>query len=395
MNTAAVPTPAPQPEPGIICLRPRPTLPFLPTIAQGTALLANDALVIPDEIVHGLLHRSTKGVLAGSSKAGKTWLLLDLAVSVATGTRFLNWPTTQGRTLFVNLEIDAAFFKRRLQAVADHKGVRNLDNLDVWSLRGQSMTSETLVRALSDRARESNYSLIVLDPIYKLMVGQAENSSTGVGVLCQGIDRLMAQTGAAVVYAHHFTKGDQSRKKPMDRLSGSGVFARDADTIITLTEHADEGCFAVEAILRNLPASQPFVVEWDYPSMLLRSDLDPQELQRGNPSRQGLEVDDFVASLLEEQPLTTTEWEALAAHSGVSRATFYRAKARLLAVGEVVLDRVTSTWYRNGREVSRETRETPDTPAAPGVGSGYDLPRRIDVPEDPAPDRDPDPAPSS
>jgi hypothetical protein len=39
----------------------------------------------------------------------------------------------------------------------------------------------------------------------------------------------------------------------MDRMSGSGVFARDADTILTLTEHEVEGCFAVEMNLRNLP----------------------------------------------------------------------------------------------------------------------------------------------
>jgi regulatory protein RepA len=108
----------------------------LPPIDVATNLLANPNLPVPPEIVHGLLHQGTKGVVASSSKGGKTWVLLDLAASIATGTNFLKWPTTQGKVLFVNLEIQRAFIKDRLRVIKERKQLSNLDNLEIWTLRG-------------------------------------------------------------------------------------------------------------------------------------------------------------------------------------------------------------------------------------------------------------------
>ena len=163
MSAITFPPTSSQLNSGIICLRPRPSLPHLPAIDQASTLLNNQTLSIPDELVQGLLHRSTKGVLGGSSKAGKSWILLDLAVSVATGTPFLQWPTTQGRVLFINLEIKESFFQGRLQALAARKGLTTLNNLDTWSLRGRFTSAEALLPAIIDRVGQSNYSLIVLD----------------------------------------------------------------------------------------------------------------------------------------------------------------------------------------------------------------------------------------
>ncbi|WCJ60694.1 AAA family ATPase [Fontisphaera persica] len=261
-----------------------------PPIDIARHLLANPNLVVPPAIVHGLLHKGTKGVLASSSKAGKTWVLLDLAASIATGTPFLKWPTTQGKVLFVNLEIQRAFIKERLRIIQERKKLDNLDNLEIWTLRGWTMNFEDVQEELIRRAKGEGYSLIVLDPAYKMMIGKSENAASGVGVLCHSLEQVAVDTGALVMFAHHFTKGGQSNKSPMDRMSGSGVFARDADSIITLTEHAEENCYSVEMTLRNLPPQAPFVVQWKFPLMVVREDLDPADLKgvdrgegNGNP----------------------------------------------------------------------------------------------------------------
>ena len=347
-------------EDSILCLRPQAIVPALPPIQSVDALLANTSLALPTELVHGLLHRGTKGVLAGSSKAGKTWLLLDLAVSVASGIPFLNWPTVRGKVLFINLEIQEAFFKQRLQTLLSKKGLTAIDQLDVLTLRGQETTADNVIDALIEKTREAQYSLIVIDPVYKLMEGTAENCSSGVGSLCQKIERLVVKSGAAVVYAHHFTKGNQANKKAMDRMSGSGVFARDADTIVTLTEHAVESCFVVEATLRNLPSPHPFVVEWTFPVMQARADLDPEDLQRkqGHDESRTAEC---LLQLLGQQQLTSAEWEAKAKHSGISRATYFRARKMLEVAGATCCDLSSHKWRRSGDPVSRETDETRET----------------------------------
>lgn len=333
---------------------------YLPPICAGRDLVTNSDLRQPTELVKGLLHRSTKGILGGSSKAGKTWILLDLAVSVATGRDFLNYPTTRAKVLFMNFEIQEEFFKERLGKLLEKKGLQPSDieqTLDVWTLRGQNLNAEDFLSSLADRIRNSGYSLAIIDPIYKLMVGRSESSNWGVGLLCHGIERLMEKSGAAVVYAHHFTKGNQAKKKAMDRMSGSGVFARDADTIVTLTDHAMEGCSTVEVTQRNMASPKPFVVEWDWPLMVVRPDLDPAELSDDKKQNQH-EVSDFLLSLLRSCPLTTTAWQAAAQAGGVSRATFFRRIALLKDTGEVQLDPATQTWYRPVPEVSAPSGET-------------------------------------
>ena len=335
-----IPLPLPQSVPNTICIRPRPLRPHLPPIDSGTALLHNPNLNPPSELIHGLLHKSTKGVIASGSKAGKTWLLLDLAVSVSTGTRFLKWPTTQGRVLFINLEIHRAFLKQRLEVVVKAKGLDNIDNLDFWTLRGQSADVESLLESVVERAEEENYSLIILDPIYKLMIGRSENSSSGVGLLCHHLEQIMVKTGAAVVFAHHFTKGNQAGKKAMDRMSGSGVFARDADTILTLTEHEEEG-YNVEMSLRNLPPQPPFVVEWQFPLIVERPDLVPD--LEGEPGALS-ENEEYLLGLLQDHPLTTAEWEAAA--QNVSRATFFRVRANLETSFKVSFNPSDKTWTK-------------------------------------------------
>lgn len=351
------------PTSSIICLKPAPLGQTLPNIDSASALVADHNVTVPQETVTGLIHMLTTVLLASDSKARKTWFLLALAMCISTGTRFLKWTTTRVKVLVVNLELHRAFMRERLQIMMGRLQVPNLDNLDFLNLRGHGLDLDTLLEDIVDRTRSEGYGLIILDPIYKLMVGRSENTASGVGALCQMIERLSERTGAAVMYAHHFTKGNAANKKPIDRMSGSGVFARDADTIITLTEHVEEGCYVLETTLRNFPPQPPFVVQWNFPIFVERPDLDPADLKRSDNDQDDRAP---LLALLDEGPLTTGQWLAVAEAEGYSRATFFRKKEQLLATGQVALDEKSKTWSRVGQnslksQVSRVETETPET----------------------------------
>jgi hypothetical protein len=271
-------------------------------------------------------------------------MVLQLAACIAAGVPFIKWKTVQRKVLYINLEIHRAFIKKRLEYIKARMNLTNLDNLSVWTLRGQNADFDSLLAHILSIIREEKYSLIILDPIYKLMVGKSEITASGVGLLCQNIERLAEKTGAAVVYAHHFTKGNGSKKKAMDRMSGSGVFARDADTIITLTEHEEKGCYAVEMTLRNLEPQESFVVEMDFPIMVERPDLNPADLAKDNADQD----DDLepLLELLDEKPLTVGEWQLAAQAEGYSRATFFRMKKKLEAGKRVQFDQKEKTCSR-------------------------------------------------
>jgi len=69
-------------------------------------------------------------------------------------------------------------------------------------------------------------------------------------------------------------------------FSGSGVFARDPDSILSFTKHEETDCFTVELTLRNHPPQKPFVVRWEYPLFISEDLLDPTKLKRvGRPPK--------------------------------------------------------------------------------------------------------------
>src|SRR5262249_8735538 len=100
----------------------------LPLIRSAKELLLSPPPK-PPEIIVGLLHQGCKMVLGGASKTNKTWVLTDLAISVATGAAWWDFATTQGDVLYVNLELGEAFFAERIKLVA---AARDIDPPGGW-----------------------------------------------------------------------------------------------------------------------------------------------------------------------------------------------------------------------------------------------------------------------
>ena len=257
-----------------------PKAPPLPEIINAADLLNDSTVTIPSEVIRGVLFKGTKMVLGANSKSNKTWTLLDLALSISTGTTFWNWETIKGKVLIVDFELPAPFIRQRLKAVAQAKGIDDLANIDVWALRGHATSLETLEPKLRAGITAGNYSLVIIDPVYKLLGGQDENSAGVIGNFCNQLESIITPSGAALVYAAHFAKGNASMKESIDRISGSGATGRDGDTIMTLTKHEEDGAFAVELTMRLHAPKEPFVVSWEYPLMKVRGDLSAEYLKQ-------------------------------------------------------------------------------------------------------------------
>jgi hypothetical protein len=79
---------------------------------------------------------------------------------------------------------------------------------------------------------------------------------------------------------HHFSKGNQSAKDSIDRFSGSGVFARFPDALLTMTKHEEDNAFTVDATVRNFAPMNPFVLRWQHPLMVADASLDPANVKK-------------------------------------------------------------------------------------------------------------------
>ena len=188
-------------------------------------------------LIEGVLRQGHKMLIAGPSKAGKSFALIELCAAIAEGKKWLGWQCAQGRVLYVNLELDKASCEHRFADIYNALGFKpeNLRNIDIWNLRGKSVPMDKLAPKLIRRAAKRNYLAIIIDPIYKVITGD-ENSADQMAHFCNQFDKVCTELGCAVIYCHHHSKGAQGGKRSMDRASGSGVFARDPDALLDLIE---------------------------------------------------------------------------------------------------------------------------------------------------------------
>lgn len=197
----------------------------------------NDLPELSPPLIDGILRQGHKMLLAGPSKAGKSYALIELCIALAEGASWLGFKCAQGKVLYINLEVDRASCLHRFKDVysALHITPDNLSNIDIWNLRGKAVPMDKLAPKIIRRAAKKGYIAVIIDPIYKVITGD-ENSASEMSAFCNQFDKVCNELGCAVIYCHHHSKGGQGDKRSMDRASGSGVFARDPDALLDLIE---------------------------------------------------------------------------------------------------------------------------------------------------------------
>ena len=233
---------------------------------------------LPEELIKGVLRCGHKMLIAGASKAGKSFLLLELCIALSEGLPWLGFACRKSRVLYINLEIDPASCIDRILKIYEAMGLtpQHPEDLEVWNLRGKAVPLDRLVPKLVQRMEGQHFDAVVLDPIYKVITGD-ENTASDMAYFTNQFDRICTRTGASVIYCHHHSKGVQGAKKSQDRASGSGVFARDPDAVLDMIEleltndlknnvrDGDATAWRMECSLREFANFKPVNFWFEYP----------------------------------------------------------------------------------------------------------------------------------
>ena len=241
--------------------------------------LMKDMPPLAPELIEGLLRKGHKMIVSGASKAGKSFFLLELAIALSEGREFLNFKCQKSNVLYVNLEIDRPSCALRIKKIYDALGIKKPREkaFSIWNLRGHALPLDKLVPKLVKRCKNMHFDCIIIDPIYKVITGD-ENNASEMGYFCNQFDKIADETGASVVYAHHHSKGGQGQKIAQDRSSGSGVFARDPDTIVdiieleldetlknTMVDSSLDTAWQLEFVTREFAEPKPIKIWFKYP----------------------------------------------------------------------------------------------------------------------------------
>jgi archaellum biogenesis ATPase FlaH len=271
-----------------------------PKFLSLSQMMSHNNDPMPKQVIEGILHKGSKMIISGSSKAGKTLSLLHLGLAVANGSTWLGHRTATSKVIYLDFELKKRIASRRIAEMVNANPQYNPNNPNFLycSLRGQSRTLEDLVHHIEDL---ENYQpdLVIVDPFYKLATGADENDAGAISEVVNRMEKFSERLDCSFVYAHHFSKGNKSDTDHIDRASGSGVFARDPDAILTLTPHEEEDHLVLEATLRDFPTPSPQVVEFSWPNFIHKPDMEPK-LRKPGQSKESKRLNDKLTTALIE-----------------------------------------------------------------------------------------------
>lgn len=212
----------------------------LPDFEPFTADVFNNPPEKAPELISGILRVGDNMIISGPPKAGKSFLLIDLCIAIATGGEWIGHKCAKGRVLYINLELNKASCVHRIIDICKEKNVpppiAGADpDIYMWNLRGKAKPIDKLAPSLIRRVNNlgNAFSMIVLDPAYLVFPGD-ESSSSDAGTFMRSLIKIATECKSTIVLCHHHSKGGQGDKRSMDRASGSGVFSRAPDAIIDL-----------------------------------------------------------------------------------------------------------------------------------------------------------------
>ena len=305
-------------------------------------------------------------------KIGKSWCALDLAISVASGGRFLGRQCAKADVLYLSLEDSFQRLQDRLKKILRGKEVPAGLALAIKSDR----IDGELLSGLRDHLKERPETrLIIIDTLQKIR-GQPLRSETTYAHDCREVGELkqFADTeGVSVVFIHHTRKGE-SLDDPFSDVSGTNGIFGSADTVLIITKaKRTDKAAKLWTIGRDVPM-ETYEIEFDKErfrwNMLGNSEY--LEEKRREEAFHTSNIVKTVKRLLEQN---NGEWEGTA--SELMQAGRYIAK-RSIATNETILGKKLSqladdfreyagidyvtTKGKNGNRVHRFKDENPFVP---------------------------------
>jgi len=250
-------------------------------------------------LIEGLLREGETMNVIAPPKTGKSWLVTDLAIAVATGRPWLDtFQTHRGSVLIIDNELHGETSAHRIPKVSEARGVP-LEEIDqmvyVENLRGRLrdlMEMSAYFKAIGPR----QFKLIVLDAFYRFIPRDTdENDNGSVARLYNLLDHFALELQCSFVLIHHSTKGNQSAKAITDVGAGAGSQSRATDTHLILRAHEEPEAVVLDAAVRSWPKVTPLCLKWSFPVWNPALDLAPEALKPERPGRRRAKDEDEPA----------------------------------------------------------------------------------------------------
>lgn len=329
----------------------------------------------PQSLVNGILDEGNVAVLYGAPASYKSFVALDLALTVAVGVPWKRGEhqTRESNVVYFSGEGQAGLGQRILawlksrEAVLSQDGSENSELRDVVQRRfrasGEAIPlidptePETVLAALEELTGDldAQPKFIVLDTLARCFLGGDENSSKDMGRFIEGCDEIRKRTGAVVLIVHHTGKDGDLERGSSALRAGADVMIKaerdDGDSPnggrVTLTfEKRKDGAVAEDMVvdLRLLSfrdshgEDQSSLAAGLEASRTLECRVDGKgrarrRSDRGSPAEhQRLQILHSLATSFRSERATA---DKLMADAGIPKSTIYKRLASLVEDGRI------------------------------------------------------------
>lgn len=299
-------------------------------------------------LVDGLLTDTGFAMMYGAPGTGKSFLAIDIALSVAHGMPWQGQEVKPGAVLYIAGEGIGGFGKR-WKAWEKYHGTKDEPDMYLLPTAVNFREPEDIARLVATiEGIGQKFSLVIVDTVARAIAGAEENSSTDMGLFVAACDEIKALTGGALLAVHHAGKDSSRGARGSTALLGavdtSLMVGKSDDIVVLRTEKMKdaEPMDEINLIMQTVPAS---ISETSV--VLERTDEPAPRRQkaagwRDNP--QAYHAFQALQNLLIDKGVTrihVTEWHE--AHTqkepDLSKQQRQRARQMLLDAGPVVCDK--------------------------------------------------------
>jgi len=197
-------------------------------------------------LIESMWTEKSRGLIAGNPGVGKTWLALEMLLSVSTGLRCLNkYGVKPGAVLLVEEESSIDNLARRIQCMARGRGLDETDLVSFHHVTRQFLKIPKHEKELIAFIKHHQIKLVVFDSLRRFH-GADENSSEKMQPVLDSFARINIEAQTSVILIHHLSKqpAEKSlRKSVFERMRGTSDLWAWRDCIIGM-EGEIEGTYA-------------------------------------------------------------------------------------------------------------------------------------------------------
>ncbi len=319
-------------------------------------------------LVDSLWARANVGCIGGPPKVAKSWLGLDLAVSVASATPCLDtFPVAEAGGVLVYMAEDAApVVKQRLEGLCRHRGL-DLAALPIGVITAPSVRLDlpTDQRRLDETVRCHAPRLLLLDPFVRLHRIN-ENQASDVAAVLGYLRELQRAHDLAVTVVHH-TRKNGGTGAGGQSLRGSGDFFAWVDTALCLHRQRQRLVLSVEHRAAAAPDSLTLTLAGTEDTLHLAIVDDEPEDDSHPPATAAVDLDTAVLDALRRAGTRGLPRDGLRQTLRVRNQRLGEALTRLVTAGRIA--RHGELWLRQPVPVPSPPYTPPEPERERDVGS--------------------------